>query len=72
MLRMTDDIRTAVRVQLAMRDQKQIDLANSIGVSKQHLNSVLRGKTAKMPDVWEKIFDELGLEIVVQPKQPRQ
>lgn len=67
-LGMNDDIRTAVRVALAQRDQKQNQLAERVGVSKQYLNSVLQGKAGKMPDVWAKIFDELELELYVKPK----
>lgn len=69
MLGMTDEIRQAIRVQLAVRDEKQVDLADKLGVSKQYLNSVLRGRTAKLPPIWERIFAELDLELTVNTKQ---
>ncbi len=63
-----DRIRQAIRIELARRDAKQSRLAESIGVSRQFLNNVLRGKAGNVPDVWQKILDELDLELVVRPK----
>jgi transcriptional regulator with XRE-family HTH domain len=65
-----DSIRQAVRVELAKRDQKQVQLAGRVGVTRQYLNDVLRGKSGHVPAVWQRIFDELDLELVVRPKDP--
>ncbi len=67
-----DSIRQAVRVELAKRDQKQIQLAERVGVTRQYLNDVLRGKSAHVPAVWQRILDDLDLELVVQPKSDQQ
>lgn len=61
-------IREAVRIELARRDAKQARLAEEIGVSRQYLNDVMRGKAGNVPAVWQKIFDSLGLELVAIPK----
>lgn len=61
-------IRESVRVELARRDSKQARLAEEIGVSRQYLNDVMRGKAGNVPAVWQKIFDSLGLELVAIPK----
>ena len=66
---MTDDIRTTVRVEMLRGKRKQSEIAERIGVSRQHLSNVLNGRTANLPKVWEDLLDELGLEIVVQPKR---
>ncbi len=65
-----DSIRQAVRVELAKRDQKQIQLAERVGVTRQYLNDVLRGKSALVPAVWQRILDDLDLELVVRLKTP--
>ena len=66
--KMNDQIRQAVRVELAKHNRKQTDLAEQLGVTRQYVSSLMRGETGNVPDVWQRIFDELGLELVVQPK----
>ena len=61
-------IREEVRVALARKNMKQSELADSMGVSRQYLNTYLSGKAGDVPKLWEKVFDELGLELVVIPK----
>ena len=60
-------IRQAVRVELAKRDSNQARLAEKIGVSRQQINNVMRARAGNVPEVWQRIFDELGLELVVRP-----
>ena len=61
-------IRQAVRIELARRDSTQAQLAEKVGVSRQYINNVMRARTGNVPTVWQRIFDELGLELVVRPK----
>ena len=61
-----DQIRRAVRVELARRDQKQARLAERVGISRQYLNDVIRGKAGNVPAVWQRILDELELELEVR------
>ena len=63
-----EHIRRAVRIELARKDMNQARLANGIGVSRQYLSDVMRGKAGKVPAVWQKILAELDLELVVQAK----
>ena len=63
-------IRQAVRVELAKRDSTQARLAQKIGVSRQHVNNVMRARAGNVPTVWQRIFDELDLELTVRPKGP--
>jgi transcriptional regulator with XRE-family HTH domain len=65
---MNNEIRKAVRIELAKRDMNQTELAEALGMSKQHLNRALSGDLGKLPPVWAKILDYLGLELVVVPK----
>jgi ribosome-binding protein aMBF1 (putative translation factor) len=71
MLAMTDKIREAIRIELARRDMSQVDLAKKVKRTPQQINNVVRGESAKLPDVWSDIFDALGLELTVQPKRKK-
>lgn len=64
---MTDDVREAVRVQMAKRNWRQKDLASDTGVSKQYLSQMLSGKAANTPDAWEKVLSSLGLRLIAVP-----
>jgi ribosome-binding protein aMBF1 (putative translation factor) len=70
MLAMTDKIKEAVRVELARRDMSQVELAKKIERTPQQVNNVIRGESAKLPEVWEDILNALGLELTVVPKAP--
>ncbi len=63
---MNERIREAVRIELARRDWNQARLADTIGVSRQYLSEIMRGKAGNVPAVWGKVFDELGLELVAK------
>ncbi len=70
MATVNESIRQAVRIELARRDSNQARLAEKIGVSKQYINNVMRARAGNVPAVWQRILDELGLELVVRPKDP--
>jgi ribosome-binding protein aMBF1 (putative translation factor) len=61
-------IRESVRVELARKDMTQTDLAERLGVSRQRVNQFIRGRGGNLHGLWQKIFDELGLELVVREK----
>lgn len=65
---MNERIREAVRIELARRDWNQARLADTIGVSRQYLSEIMRGKAGNVPVVWSKVLDELGLELVAKRK----
>ena len=65
---MTDHIREEVRVAMVRQRRTQTELAERIGLSRQHVNHLLTGHRGKLPEAWEKILDDLGLELLVRPK----
>jgi transcriptional regulator with XRE-family HTH domain len=66
-MRVNDQIRRAVRVELVRRDLKQKDLAKLTGVSEQHISDLLRGRSGNLAEGWEKIFGVLGLRLEAVP-----
>ncbi len=68
MATVNERIRQAVRIELAKRDTNQAKLAERIGVSRQHVNNVMRARSGNVPGVWQRIFDELDLDLVVVPR----
>ena len=66
---MTEHIRDEVRVAMVRRHVTQGEVAERLGISRQHLSAMLSGRRSRLPDAWEKLLDELGLELVVQPKR---
>ena len=68
MATVNDDIRAAVRIELARRGESQAKLAARVDISPQYLSDVMRARAGNVPEVWQRILDELGLELVVQPR----
>lgn len=66
---MNRQIREAIRVELAKRNETQAALARRIGVTRQYLSDIMRGKAGNVSEVWQKVLDDLGLELVVVPKE---
>jgi transcriptional regulator with XRE-family HTH domain len=71
MTTVNERIRQAVRIELARRDSNQAKLAKQVGVSPQYISDVMRARAGNVPEVWQRIFDELDLELVARPKSPR-
>lgn len=69
MTTVNDDIRAAVRVALARRGDSQAKLAARVGVSPQYLSDVMTGRAGNVPAVWQRMLDDLGLELSVRAKQ---
>jgi transcriptional regulator with XRE-family HTH domain len=67
-LTMNKDIRENVRIEMLRRDLTQTQLAEAIGVSRQYLSKLLHGHVDGGLDTWERIFEKVGLELVVKPK----
>jgi transcriptional regulator with XRE-family HTH domain len=66
---MTEHIRDEVRVAMVRRHVTQGEIAERLGISRQHLSAMLSGRRSRLPDAWEKLLDELGLELVVRPRR---
>lgn len=68
MMTVTDHIREEVRVAMVRQRVSQVELAERVGLTRQHISALLNGHRGKLPDAWEKLLDGLGLELVVRPK----
>ena len=44
--------------------------AEAVHPQEQYINNVMRARAGNVPAVWQRILDELGLELVVRPKDP--
>ena len=69
MATVNERIRQAVRIELARRDSNQAQLADKVGVSRQYINNVMRARAGNVPAVWQRIFDELELDLVVTKRE---
>ena len=63
---MTDRIRQAIRIAMLRQQVSQTELADRVGLSRQHVNHLLTGHRGRLPDGWEKLLGGLGLELVVR------
>ncbi len=68
MATMTDHVREEVRVAMVRQRRTQTALADRVGLSRQHVNHLLTGHRGKLPEAWAKIFNDLGLELVIRIK----
>jgi transcriptional regulator with XRE-family HTH domain len=68
---MNDEIRHAVKVALAKRKLTQGQLAQRVGITPQHFSRMMRGESSNVPEAWQRVFDELGLELTVREKGDR-
>lgn len=69
---MTDSIREAVRVELAKRKWSKSELARRINKSPQFIGQIMNNRRGDVPEYWQEIFDELGLELTVTAKNDTQ
>lgn len=69
---MTEHIREEVRVAMIRQGVTQTDLAEKVGLTRQHVSNLLTGHRGKLPDAWEKLLDGLGLELTVRAKQQKE
>jgi transcriptional regulator with XRE-family HTH domain len=68
---MTDEIRHAVRVAMADKKLTQGELAKRAGITPVHLSRMMQGDRSNVPEAWQKVFDELGLELTVKNRGER-
>lgn len=68
MANMTDHIREEVRVAMIRKHVTQTELAERVGLSRQHISHLLTGHRGKLPEAWDRLLDGLGLELTVRPK----
>lgn len=63
MTNVNDDIRKAVRIEMARRDWNQSELAEATGLSRQYISELMSGKAGNVSEAWEKIFDKLHITL---------
>ena len=68
---MTEHIREEVRVAMVRQHVTQGELAERLGITRQHLSAMLTGRRSRLPDAWAKVLDELGLELIVRQRDAR-
>lgn len=64
---MTEKIRESIRIELAKKRWNQTDLSENANLSRQQV-SYLMNEGGSLSEGWQKIFDALGLEVIVVPK----
>jgi transcriptional regulator with XRE-family HTH domain len=63
MTNVNDDIRKAVRIEMARRDWNQSELAEVTGLSRQYISELMSGKAGNLTEAWEKIFGALKITL---------
>lgn len=65
---MNKQVRDAARKVFGERSFTQKSLAERVGMSQPAVGRILNGDRKGDPDSWQRILDELGLELVAVPK----
>lgn len=65
---MTDDLRLQLRQYLSEHGLTQTGLALAVGTDRHTINRAL-ARNGRIPPIWQKMLDNLGLELVLQPKR---
>jgi len=65
---MNEKVREAVRQTLKARNLTQAEAAQQIGLKQPDIARLLSGRAGKIPENWQKLLDELGLELIAVPK----
>jgi predicted transcriptional regulator len=65
---MTDSIREMVRESMNQQGISTYRLAQLTEIEQPNVTRLLKGRSGKIPDSWQKILDALDLELVVQSK----
>jgi transcriptional regulator with XRE-family HTH domain len=46
----------------------QGELSRRTGIGRPNITRMLSGRSGKIPESWQTVFDELGLELIAVPK----
>lgn len=66
---MNEQIKRAVRAELARRGMTQKQLAEQVGVDPRQLSSSMTGRTNRVPPLWAAVLEGLDLELVAIPRR---
>lgn len=53
---------------MKQRELTQSELAQRLGMTQPALAKMLTGRTGQVPESWQRVLDELGLQLVAIPK----
>jgi transcriptional regulator with XRE-family HTH domain len=67
-MRMTETVIKQVRRSMEKQGVSQGELSRRTGIERPNINRLLTGRSGKVPESWQKVLDELGLELVVKAK----
>jgi ribosome-binding protein aMBF1 (putative translation factor) len=65
---MNAEIRERVKKELELRKMSKSQLARELGTDAANIMRVINGRSGKVPELWQQIFEHLGLKLVVLPK----
>ena len=65
---MNSNIRSVVKQVMLEQDMSQGELARRTGLTRPAVTKLLNGVVGKIPENWQRILDELGVEIVAIKK----
>lgn len=65
---MNDDIRRQVREAMREKDISTYRLAEMVKTVQPNISRILSGRSGSIPELWTKVLDALGLELVVRKK----
>lgn len=68
----TDDIKAALRAEIARQGKSMADVAREIGTSRNQISRMLSAKrkdsSGELPDVWQTLLEHLGYELTIKPR----
>ncbi|QBY06490.1 XRE family transcriptional regulator (plasmid) [Deinococcus metallilatus] len=68
---MNEDVRAFVKQVMLEQDMSQGELARRTGLARPAVTRLLNGTVGKIPENWQRILDELGIEIIAVKKSDR-
>jgi transcriptional regulator with XRE-family HTH domain len=66
---MTETVIKQVRQLMEKQGVSQGELSRRTGIERPNITRMLSGRSGKVPESWQKVLDELGLELIVVSKQ---
>lgn len=63
---MNEEIRKAVIAEMKRRSLTRYQLAKELGIEAPNISRLLNGRSGKVPESWQAIFDKLGFTLTVR------
>ena len=65
---MNDEIRRVVIEEMKRREITRYQMAKDLKIESPNISRLLNGRSGKVPESWQQIFDYLGLELKLEEK----